>query len=96
MTDNQACNNTDRDLWFEDPSNSAYSPRLFITETGGIGIDVGGLCFVQPIREWHRMAALKADNSLKRRPTVQELEAILNSEDERPIKINPDGSIGLL
>lgn len=28
-----------------------------------------------------------------RRPTVEELEAILNSEDDTPVTINPDGSI---
>lgn len=29
----------------------------------------------------------------KTRPTVEELEAILNSEDDRPVIIRPDGSI---
>ena len=29
----------------------------------------------------------------RRRPTIEELDKILNSEDDRTVKINPDGSI---
>ena len=40
--------NTDRDLWESDDG------RVFVTENG-IGIEVGGVVNVRPVREWHRL-----------------------------------------
>lgn len=57
MTDHIAeAENTDRELWRE-REGDYYSPRLFVAEDGGIGIDVGGNVAVKPIREWHKLAA---------------------------------------
>lgn len=56
--------NTDRELWREThPEGDAfsyYSPRVFVTEGGGIGIDVGGNVIVKSLRDWHALAALPA------------------------------------
>jgi hypothetical protein len=54
--------NTDRELWREcvergDDPMSYYSNRIFVTEDGGIGIDVGGTVIVKPLREWHELAS---------------------------------------
>ena len=51
----EAQQNTDRDLWSE-CEDDYFSPRLFVTAGGGIGIDVGGHVIVKPIREWHALA----------------------------------------
>lgn len=51
----KAALNTDRDLWREPPGDY-YANRLFLTEGGGIGMDVGGHCIVKPIKEWFRLA----------------------------------------
>jgi len=51
--------NTDRELWREPsmpPGMEYYAPSIHVTEGGGIGIDVGGIVFVKPLREWHRLA----------------------------------------
>jgi hypothetical protein len=53
--------NTDRELWREPsipPGMEYYAPSIHVTEGGGIGIDVGGLVFVKPLREWHRLAMM--------------------------------------
>lgn len=54
--DEMACVNTDCILWREVEDNY-YSPSIFVTEHGGIGMNVGGNCFVMPIRKWHELAA---------------------------------------
>lgn len=48
--------NTDRELWRE-RDGDYYAASLHVTEGGGIGMDVGGLVIVRPIRDWHRMPA---------------------------------------
>ena len=52
--------NTDRELWRETPGD-AFSPRLFVTKSGGVGIEVGGHVFVMPVREWHTLAFADAE-----------------------------------
>lgn len=52
---NGPCVNTDRDLW-QEREGDVYSARVFLTKGGGIGMDVGGLCIVKPIRDWHALA----------------------------------------
>jgi len=48
--------NKDRELWRE-VEGDAYSPSIFVTVDGGIGIDVGGMVHVMTLRRWHRLAA---------------------------------------
>lgn len=57
-----AAQNTDRELWREHEGDY-YSPSLFVTQGGGIGINVGGLCIVKPIREWHMQARTVPDTA---------------------------------
>lgn len=49
--------NTDRELWRERPGDY-YADSIHVTEGGGIGINVGGLVIVRPLREWHRAMRL--------------------------------------
>lgn len=59
--------NTDREIWRERdgdyrvglglPRGDFYRGRIFVTESGGIGIDVGGNVIVKPLKEWHSLAA---------------------------------------
>ncbi len=63
MGNNTAAKNTDRELWRE-REGDYYAASLFVTEGGGIGMDVGGHCIVKPIRDWFKLAdstALSAD-----------------------------------
>jgi hypothetical protein len=51
--------NTDRELYREDtgdPAGSYYENSVFVTDKGGIGMNVGGTVIVQPITAWHEQA----------------------------------------
>jgi hypothetical protein len=52
---NEPVENTDKELWRETP-NDYYSPSIFVTEQNSIGINVGGMVYVKPVEEWHRLA----------------------------------------
>jgi hypothetical protein len=54
----QACVNTDREIWRE-RDGDYYADSIHVTEGGGIGINCGGYVIVKPIREWFRLAAAK-------------------------------------
>jgi hypothetical protein len=58
MTDNRACENTDRELWRgpDEGCGDYYADSIFITKEGALGINCGGSVYVRPIREWHRLA----------------------------------------
>jgi hypothetical protein len=43
--------------------------------------------------DMHGIALKDEGVVVKKRPTIDELEAILNSEEDTPITVNPDGSI---
>lgn len=55
-----ACENTDRHLWPEVTPFDAPEEKIFVTATGGIGINVGGSVYVKPLREWHKLASAPA------------------------------------
>lgn len=44
--------NNDQPLWQESPEG----PSIFLTEGGGIGITVGGMVHVKPLRRWFELA----------------------------------------
>lgn len=46
--------NTDREIWRERPGDY-YADSIHVTETGGIGLNVGGWVMVLPIRTWHKL-----------------------------------------
>lgn len=51
--------NTDRELFREDtgdPAGSYYENSVFVTESGTIGMSVGGRVVVMPIASWHVLA----------------------------------------
>lgn len=56
MSEYQACENTDKEIWREEPGNF-YSDSIHVTKSGGIGLDCGGHVFVKSIRAWHGLAA---------------------------------------
>lgn len=47
-----ACVNRDQELWREQPGDF-YSDSIHVTESGGIGINVGGKVLVAPAKRWH-------------------------------------------
>lgn len=57
---NPCCENTDIELWRDQSplidGKDYYADSIHVTQSGGIGINVGGLVFVKPLREWHRLA----------------------------------------
>ena len=55
VAEDQACLNTDRELWREREGDN-YADSIFVTEGGGIGMNCGGRVVVMSIREWHKLA----------------------------------------
>lgn len=55
MNNEQAYQNTDRELWRE-REDDYYSDSIHVTENGGIGMNCGGHVIVMPIRKWHLAA----------------------------------------
>lgn len=48
---NEQGKNTDIEIWREIPGDY-YSPSIHVTENGDIGIGIGRLVLVAPIRRW--------------------------------------------
>jgi len=48
---NEQGKNTDIEIWREIPDDY-YSPSIHVTENGDIGINVGELVLVAPVRRW--------------------------------------------
>jgi len=69
MDDDKGCLNTDKEIWRKIPDDF-YSPSIHVTESGGIGINVGGLVYVAPVEKWH--SAIKEFDLYYR---IKELEA---------------------
>jgi len=47
----QTGKNTDIEIWRKIPDDY-YSPAIYVTEQGDIGIKVGGYVLVAPIEKW--------------------------------------------
>ena len=47
--------NTDKEIWRR-VKDDFYSPSIFVTKEGGIGIKKGGMVFVKPVEQWHSLA----------------------------------------
>ena len=60
MTDEQPCENTDRELWRAESEEGMeyYAPSLHVTIEGNIGIDVGGTVFVDSIERIHKFVEM--------------------------------------
>lgn len=53
----QACANTDKEIWREQSDErDYYAPSMHVTIDGKIGINVGGHVIVKDAREWHKLA----------------------------------------
>jgi len=91
----QAGKNTDKEIWRK-VEGDYYSPSIHVTESGGIGIDVGGIVIVKPIEDWHsvmfnfmdgfKMRLGKASLAGKviaidNLPTVEELDTFLRNQE---------------
>jgi hypothetical protein len=55
IRDSEAAANTDRELWRE-REGDFYADSIHVTAQGSIGINVGGLVIVMPLKEWHQAA----------------------------------------
>ena len=55
--DDGPCENTDKEIWRE-VEGDYYSPSIHVTESGGIGVNVGGYVIVAPVEEWHKAMRL--------------------------------------
>lgn len=56
--DEMAVANTDREIYTtHDERGDYYGDKIFVTATGGIGFNVGGMCIVKPLRDWFALAA---------------------------------------
>jgi len=67
MTDEKE--DTDLVLW-RDNADDPFSPRLFVTTGGGIGMAVDGQVFVLSVRGWHGLARLAYSYNLDRLPVA--------------------------
>jgi len=47
--------NNDKLIYQRDPDNY-YTPKIYITESGSLSINVGGLVFTKTIEAWHKLA----------------------------------------
>jgi hypothetical protein len=47
--------NEDIEIWREVPEDY-YSPSIHVTNSGKIGLSVGGLVIVKTVRQWHYLA----------------------------------------
>lgn len=74
------CENTDRHLWPETSPVDAPEEKLFVTSAGGIGINIGGHVIVQPLREWHRLAASQPDREASREAIASMLARMLYND----------------
>jgi hypothetical protein len=78
MSDERACVNTNRELWRE-VEGDYYAPSVFVTAGGGIGIDVGGMVYVKPVRDWHALASAPSAPQ----PTIAPEDDIHTGDDPR-------------
>ena len=55
-----ACNSGDTVIWKEKHSNhwGSFDDTIFVTATGGIGMNVAGSVYVLPLKAWHRLAGI--------------------------------------
>lgn len=56
---NEQYQNNDKTIYKVPPidwKDEGYTPYLFITPEGALGICVGGMVYVRRIEEWHSMA----------------------------------------
>jgi hypothetical protein len=68
--------NTDKEIWRE-IEGEYYSPSIFVTEQGKIGINVGGNVYVQSVEKWHQ----QADRIAELEKQLEEANSVLDTID---------------
>lgn len=79
MSDHTAGKNTNHILWCTNMDDRGYADILFLTDGGGIGMNVGGRVIVKPMREWHRLA-MAANSEMEVMPYAADGEEAAVSE----------------
>lgn len=82
MSSDIAYENTDVELWREQPEgtpDSYYSPSIHRTDSGGIGINVGGMVYVKTLKEWHRLTEQEAIREKERAEQTELLTKLILS-----------------
>lgn len=82
--------NTDRELWREIVGDY-YSPSIHVTHYGGIGINLGGMVYVKPLSEWHKLAKRADHDAEVRKALADEMEkAIYRFENDARWMVDTD------
>jgi hypothetical protein len=68
-----AAQNTDKSLWEKVPGDY-YSPKIAVTADGAIVIDVGGICYVRTVEQWHALA----EAEFRKQRMTEVLERVTN------------------
>ncbi len=71
----KAAMNTDREIWREALLDH-YSPSIHVTQSGAIGINVGGNVIVKKVQDWHNIASDKLIPLADAMELVEALESI--------------------
>jgi hypothetical protein len=74
--------NNERELYAE--TDAWNSPRIFLAGEGGIGIEVGGMVIVAPLKDWHHWAMFGRRVYQKEANTTQE-ESARSPLDHQPL-----------
>jgi hypothetical protein len=74
----QPLQNTDKVIHREKHSDhwGAFDDTLFVTDRGGIGIDVAGMVYVRPLKEWHALESRIAFLESQVKVAVEALDLI--------------------
>lgn len=77
MSDNQACANTDRELYREPgkDGDDFFQPSIHVTERGSIGIHANGSVIVMTLRDWHAAGRIYSEGKQASTPTSPDGES---------------------
>lgn len=50
----ESAQNTDKEIWRKIPDDY-YSPSIYVTQSGQIGMNVGGHVIIASVEEWHKI-----------------------------------------
>lgn len=71
MKNDKGAQNEDTEIWRRD-KDDYYSPSIFVTKQGNIGINVSGECIIHSVEYWHNLANLE----LKPKSPAEKIQAI--------------------
>lgn len=81
MSNNQACENTDREIWREPDEGNGdyYADSIHVTKEGGIGINCDGCVIVRTLRDWHTLAKSDLEREKINQEWVEEYVGLRDS-----------------